>query len=49
MREHEKKRIIDALDACGGNQTRAADMLGMSRRTLLHRLDELDLPRPRKR
>jgi DNA-binding NtrC family response regulator len=44
----ERGRIIDALRACGGNQTKAAEMLGISRRTLLNRLDQFNLPRPRK-
>jgi DNA-binding NtrC family response regulator len=45
----ERDRIVKALEACGGNQTRAARILGMSRRTLVNRLDEYGLPRPRKR
>ncbi len=44
----ERQRIIDALRTCGGNQTKAAEMLGISRRTLVNRLDQYDLPRPRK-
>ncbi len=44
----ERERIIDALRTCGGNQTKAAEMLGISRRTLLNRLDQFNLPRPRK-
>jgi DNA-binding protein Fis len=40
---------VDALEQCGGNQTRAAEMLGISRRTLVTRLGEYGLPRPRKR
>ncbi len=44
----ERQRIIDALAACGGNQTRAAKALGISRRTLSTRLNELAIPRPRK-
>lgn len=44
----ERQRIVDALAACGGNQTRAAKMLGIARRTLTSRLDKLGLPRPRK-
>ena len=44
----ERERIIDALKQCGGNQTKAAEMLGISRRTLLNRLDQYNLPRPRK-
>ena len=45
----ERTRIVEALSRCGGNQTRAAKLLGVSRRTLVTRLDELDLPRPIKR
>jgi transcriptional regulator of acetoin/glycerol metabolism len=44
----ERERIIAALEACRGNQTRAAAILGMSRRTLIHRLERYALPRPRK-
>jgi two-component system, NtrC family, response regulator AtoC len=47
--DSERQRILDALEACAGNQTRAAEMLGIARRTLLNRLAEYDLPRPRKR
>jgi two-component system response regulator AtoC len=46
--EVEKKRILDTLEQCGGNQTRAARTLGISRNTLLSRLDAYGLPRPRK-
>jgi len=49
MRGLERKRIVDALERSGGNQTRAAEALGISRRTLLNRLDEFGLPRPRKK
>jgi DNA-binding NtrC family response regulator len=45
----ERQRIMDALDQCAGNQTRAAELLGISRRTLVSRLEEYGLPRPRKR
>jgi two-component system response regulator AtoC len=34
----ERKRIEEALDAEGGNQTRAAQRLGMPRRTLVYKL-----------
>jgi len=44
----ERERIIATLELCRGNQTRAAQILGMSRRTLLHRLERYGLPRPRK-
>ncbi|MDP3237455.1 MAG: sigma 54-interacting transcriptional regulator [Myxococcales bacterium] len=45
----ERQRIIDALSRCGGNQTRAAKLLGVSRRTLLYRLDSMAIPRPQKK
>jgi DNA-binding NtrC family response regulator len=45
----EKQHISDALDRAGGNQTLAAELLGISRRTLVSRLSEYDLRRPRKR
>jgi two-component system response regulator AtoC len=44
----EQERVLAALKACAGNQTRAATMLGISRRTLINRLESLNLPRPRK-
>jgi DNA-binding NtrC family response regulator len=44
----ERQRIIAALEQCGGHQGRAAEVLGISRRTLLARLDAHQLPRPRK-
>jgi two-component system, NtrC family, response regulator AtoC len=44
----ERDRIIAALAACGGNQTRAAHLLGMARRTLIARLDTYGIARPQK-
>jgi two-component system response regulator AtoC len=44
----DKDRIMQALDATGGNQTRAAELLQVSRRTLINRMIEFGLPRPRK-
>jgi DNA-binding NtrC family response regulator len=45
----ERARLIAALDACAGNQTRAAKMLGISRRQLIGRIEHWNLPRPKKR
>lgn len=49
MEELERRRILDALDKCGGNQTHAAEMLGMSRRTLVARLSAYGLTKPRRK
>jgi DNA-binding NtrC family response regulator len=46
--EQERKRVLAALEQCAGNQTRAAMALGVSRRTLINRLERLNLPRPKK-
>lgn len=47
--ESERKQIIEALTRAYGNQAAAAKLLGMSRRTLINRLEQFNLPRPRKR
>ncbi len=44
----EQRRITEALEKFGGNQTRAAAFLKISRRTLLKRLDAYGSTRPRK-
>jgi DNA-binding NtrC family response regulator len=44
----ERAQIIDALEQAAGNQTRAAQRLGISRRTLTNKLNMYGLPRPRK-
>jgi DNA-binding NtrC family response regulator len=46
--EDERQRVLAALASCGGNQTRAAILLGFSRRTLVNRLRDYNLPRPKK-
>jgi DNA-binding NtrC family response regulator len=43
----ERERIAAVLNACGGNQSRAAGALGVSRRTLVRKIAQLGLPRPR--
>jgi transcriptional regulator with GAF, ATPase, and Fis domain len=47
-RELERQRILEALEQCGGNQTRAAVMVGIPRRTFVKRLDAYGIVRPRK-
>ncbi|CAN5527199.1 hypothetical protein BH11MYX1_BH11MYX1_21180 [soil metagenome] len=47
--DEERKQIMDALDQAGGNQTLTARILGISRRTLVNRLnDYVQIHRPRK-
>ncbi|HEX7701122.1 MAG TPA: sigma 54-interacting transcriptional regulator, partial [Kofleriaceae bacterium] len=45
----EKKAIEDALEQAHGNQTEAARILGISRRTLTNKLNLYHFDRPRKR
>jgi DNA-binding NtrC family response regulator len=47
--QSEKERILEALEKSTWNQSAAAKLLGMPRRTLVKRLGQYDLPRPRKR
>ena len=44
--EIERATIVAALDAAGGNQTQAARTLGMSRRTLIYRMEKYGLKAP---
>ena len=44
----ERDRIVAALSACAFNQSRAAARLGISRRTLVARLDQFGIDRPLK-
>ncbi|MET0791673.1 MAG: sigma 54-interacting transcriptional regulator [Polyangiaceae bacterium] len=46
--DEERQRVLNALEQCAGNQTRAAKLLGVSRRTLINRLERLNMPRPKK-
>jgi transcriptional regulator with GAF, ATPase, and Fis domain len=45
----ERDRIIEALKQADGNQTRAAALLGIARRTLVAKIEQHGLDRPRKR
>jgi two-component system, NtrC family, response regulator AtoC len=47
--EDERQRITDALEQCAGNQTHAAELLQVSRRTLINRIEMYGISRPRKR
>jgi DNA-binding NtrC family response regulator len=45
----ERKKILEALEAHVWSQTRAAEHLGISRRTFVSKLDRYGIPRPQKR
>jgi DNA-binding NtrC family response regulator len=49
LKAPERQRIIEALAACAGNQSRAAKLLGMPRRTFISKLDLYGIPRPQKK
>ena len=44
-----REALIDALARAGGNQTEAAKLLGVSRRTFINRVEHFQVPRPRKK
>ncbi|HEY0480560.1 MAG TPA: sigma 54-interacting transcriptional regulator [Kofleriaceae bacterium] len=43
----DRARVIAAIEACAGNQTRAAKQLGIARTTLVNKLGLYRIPRPR--
>jgi len=45
----ERQKTLAALEASGGNQTLAAETLGMSRRALVYRLQAWGITKPRRR
>jgi DNA-binding NtrC family response regulator len=47
LKEIERDAIVDALARCRGNQTRAAELLGMPRRTFCKRMNEYQISRAR--
>ncbi|HVU52164.1 MAG TPA: sigma 54-interacting transcriptional regulator [Polyangia bacterium] len=48
VKQAERQRMVEALVAANGNQTRAAQLLGMPRRTFVSKLDQYLIPRPQK-
>jgi len=48
IERRELRRTKEALERTAGNQTEAARLLGISRRTLMNRMDRLGISRPRK-
>ncbi len=43
VKDFERARILDALKEAGGNRTRAAEILGLPRRTLVYKLSKMRL------
>jgi two-component system, NtrC family, response regulator AtoC len=41
VRDFERERIVSALREAGGNRTRAAELLGLPRRTLVYKISKL--------
>ena len=49
VQAYERARIVEALESSGGNQSRAAERLGVSRRTLVSRLSAFGMTKARDR
>ncbi|MBI2373514.1 MAG: sigma 54-interacting transcriptional regulator [Deltaproteobacteria bacterium] len=47
--DEDRRRVLEVLEQCGGNRTRAAKILGMARNTLAARLDAYGVARSRPR
>ena len=47
LSELEQQMIRQALDRCGGNVSRAARTLGLTRRTMQYRMSKYEIPTPR--
>lgn len=43
VKEFERQKIVDALAKTNGNQTRAAELLGIPRRTLAYKMAKLGI------
>ena len=48
LRDLEQKRIVEALAAAGGNQTRAVELIGMPLRTFVTKLERYGLKGPKR-
>ncbi len=49
VQREEKARVMEALVRARGNQTEAAKLLGVSRRTLINKIEAFGIERPRKK
>ncbi|HET7506414.1 MAG TPA: helix-turn-helix domain-containing protein, partial [Kofleriaceae bacterium] len=49
LKDEERRRILNALDQCHGNQSEAAKLVGMPRRTLVERLRVYGVARKQRR
>ncbi len=45
----ERAQVVSALEKTSGNQKEAAKLLGISRRTLINKIEAYGIARPRKR